>query len=217
MTDPAPSALLLIATGCAHCAAVLESLANLLKEGQLGRLDVVNIVEHPEVAQEVGTRSVPWTRIGLFEITGSATRAELDAWTRRAAEGTGVTSYYSHLLETNRLDKVISSVREQPGTLEDLVLLLQDPETPMGVRIGIGAVFEDLQDTGLLATVVDTLGHISESDDDRVRVDACHYLGLTRHAGALPYLRARLDDDNPEVREVATESRAIIKAETSDD
>ncbi|MFZ0257771.1 MAG: HEAT repeat domain-containing protein, partial [Gammaproteobacteria bacterium] len=55
-----PDALLLIAPGCAHCPVVLQSLAEMLKAGSLGRLEVVNIVAHPEVAKAVGTRSVPW-------------------------------------------------------------------------------------------------------------------------------------------------------------
>ena len=63
-TKQPPDAQILLATGCAHCPAVLEGLSRLLKLGKIGRLEAVNIVEHPQAAQAVGTRSVPWTRIG---------------------------------------------------------------------------------------------------------------------------------------------------------
>jgi hypothetical protein len=39
-----------------------------------------------------------------------------------------------------------------------------------------------------------------------VRADACHYLGLTGDAQAKSWLDARLDDDDADVREIATES-----------
>ena len=72
MTESAApaDALLLIATGCNHCPAVLEGLSRLLKQGRIGRLDVVNLAVHPETGQALGVRSVPWTRIGPFELEG---------------------------------------------------------------------------------------------------------------------------------------------------
>ncbi len=48
MPNSPPDALLLIAPGCGHCPAVLEGLTLLLKSGKLGRLEVVNILAHPE-------------------------------------------------------------------------------------------------------------------------------------------------------------------------
>ena len=43
-----PAALLLLSPSCPHCAAVLEGLAALVKEGVVGRLQVVNVAVHPE-------------------------------------------------------------------------------------------------------------------------------------------------------------------------
>ena len=59
---PAPDALLLISTHCPHCPAVLAALAELVKQGAIGRLEVVNLEQHPEVGQALGVRSVPWLR-----------------------------------------------------------------------------------------------------------------------------------------------------------
>jgi hypothetical protein len=59
MTDQStvpPDALLLMAPGCAHCPVVLESLGRLLKDGRLGRLEVINVAAHPEAAVAAGTR-----------------------------------------------------------------------------------------------------------------------------------------------------------------
>ena len=100
-TEPiAPDALLLIATGCAHCPTVLDGLCKLLKQGRLGRLEVINIAARPDYAQSIGVRSVPWTRIGPFELEGAQNPSALAEWAERAATGTGLGPYYSHLLES---------------------------------------------------------------------------------------------------------------------
>jgi len=210
-------ARLLIAPGCPHCPAVLEGLARLLKEGRLGRLEVINIAVHPEAAAAVGTRSVPWIAIGSFTLTGAHSYKELAEWSERAALGSGLSSYFSHLLETNRLAEVTAHIRQNPAALADLLLLIEGLDTPMAARIGVGAVMEDLAGWPSLADAVDTLGLLTRSDLPQVRADACHYLGLTEHPAARAYLRACLDDENAEVREIAAESLAMIPAEKADD
>jgi len=212
--DTPPSALLLIAPGCSHCPVVLEGLSRLIKQGKLGRLEVVNIMAHPERAQEVGTRSVPWTRIGPFELSGALSPAELEQWSERAAKGTGIGAYYGHLLEGRKLERVVAMIREAPATLNDLLGLLEDEETPMAVRIGIGAVAEELQDSGLISEALPELMRLSESPDAALRADASHYLGLSADPAAIPALEARLADEDAEVREIAAESLALLGVET---
>ena len=73
----APSALVFIGSGCRHCPIVLDGLARLVKEGRLARLEVINATLEPELAARNKVRSVPWTRIGPFELVGILTPAEL--------------------------------------------------------------------------------------------------------------------------------------------
>ncbi len=210
--DPAPpDALLLMAPGCAHCPAVLEALARLLKDGVLGRLEAVNIAAHPEIAQEFGTRSVPWIRIGPFELGGAHSHEELARWASLAAKGEGMGAYYSLLLDSRRLDKVIELIRERPETLHELIALLSEEDTPLVVRVGIGAVLEALQDSGLLAQIVPDLQALTRSPQPHTRADACHYLGLTGDPRALPTVQALLDDERPEVRVIARETLETLQ------
>lgn len=212
-----PDARVLIATGCTHCPVVLEGLSRLLKEGRIGRLEAVNISHHPEAAEAVGTRSVPWFSIGPYALSGLHSYAELGEWAERATQGTGLASYYQHLLESNRLPEVSAGIRRNPTSLGDLLLLLDDPDTPMAVRIGIGAVIEDLAGGDLLAEFVEHLGALTHSDQAQTRADACHYLGLSANTDAIPYLQACLEDDNEEVREIAAESLALLHPESDHD
>lgn len=211
-SNTAPAALLLIAPGCPHCPIVLRGLAELLKQGRIGRLEAVNIAEHPEAAEEVGTRTIPWCRIGPFELEGLHSEKELADWAEHARRGTGMPEYLAGLLETQKLDRVTQLVRERPGLQPDLISLIADLETPMGVRIGVGAVFEDLAQHGELSGLVPQLGALTRFPEPQIRADACHYLGLTEAAEAVSFVEPLLDDPDAEVREIAAETLPLLKA-----
>lgn len=206
----APDALLLMAPGCAHCPVLLEGLGRLLKEGRLGRLEVLNVAAHPEAAAAAGIRSVPWTRIGPFELDGLYAPAELAEWAAHAAAGTGMAAYLSHLLEQRQLNRAVAIVRRTPGALADLIALAGSLETPMGTRIGISAVVEELQGTGALRDVLPALTELAASPEPPVRADAAHFLGLSGGEEARGPLERLLGDTDPQVREIAAESLALL-------
>lgn len=211
-----PDALLLMATGCAHCPTVLQHLAELLKQGRIGRLEAINIVEHPEVAQRIGTRTVPWTRIGGFELTGSLSLGELEQWIDLTDKRDGAASYLSHLLETQRAHVAVDWLERNPDRVHDLLSLLESPATPIVVRIGIGVVAEELQGTPIWRAALADLIKLARSEDPAMRADAAHYLGLTRARDALEPLKGMLEDVNPDVREIAAESLALLHEEKHD-
>ena len=68
--NTSPQALMLLGTHCPHCPSVLNSLSELVKQGVISRLEVVNLEQRPELGRELGVRSVPWVRIGQFELPG---------------------------------------------------------------------------------------------------------------------------------------------------
>ena len=206
MANTPADALLLIAPGCNHCPVVLDGLSQLVKAGKLGRLEVVNILAHPEISQQAGVRSVPWCRIGPFELEGVQSPTELAKWTEHAVAGSGLGEYYAHLLETQRPHKVAEAVTREPSSFDELLGMLEDSETPMTVRIGIGVVLEDLQDNPLLLHALPVLIRLAASAAANVRADAAHYLGLSRAPEAASMLRKLLQDENPDVREIAAES-----------
>jgi hypothetical protein len=191
---------------------VLRGLGELLKKGGIGRLEAINIAEHPEAAAEVGTRTVPWCRIGPFELEGLHSERELADWAEHARQGTGMPEYLSDLLESQKLDRVTRLVREQPGRQPDLIALIADLETPMGVRIGVGAVFEELAQHGELSALVPQLGALTRFPEPQIRADACHYLGLTEAPEAIPFVKPLLEDPDAEVREIAAESLPLLTA-----
>lgn len=211
-TRTAPDALLLLTSACPFCPTVLKALGELVKGGRIGRLEVINLDRHPEAAQTYKARSVPWVRLGPYELDGLRSEAELKQWAERAGTPEGAAAYLSELLATGGLAKVTELVNQDGVHLDALALLVGDPETDLHVRLGIGALFEELQGERVLARLVDPLGALTASGEARTRADACHYLALTRDRRAIPYIEPLLDDRDAAVREVAQEGLAAFGA-----
>jgi hypothetical protein len=211
-----PEALLLIGSRCPHCQSVLDSLTILVKEGGLGRLTVVNLNAAPEAPEGRSVRSVPWTRIGPFELSGALSAAELRDWAAVAGAGGGWARYFANLIEAGRLDSVVERIRSSPGTLTDLIQLFADPDTPLSARIGVSAVFESLAGSDILRRAVPEIEPLTLSHSPQIRADACHFLGLAGDRGALASVRRLTEDEHPEVREVATEVLGLLEASSVD-
>jgi hypothetical protein len=205
-----PDAEVIIATGCTHCPVVLAGLAELIKAGQIGRLEVINIAQHPELAEERGVRGVPWIRIGPFELSGAHSQSELSDLAARAGSEAGMMDYLRESLEGGELDLIIRACRRNPEMLSPLLGLAGDLETPFAVRIGVGAVLEDLATDGLLSDLVDDISRLAASPHSQTRADAAHFLGLTGNEKARPSLEQLTTDKDREVREIATESLADL-------
>lgn len=210
-----PDALLWTMPGCSYCPAVRKALEILLEEGAIGGLEVVDISAQPERAAAAGIRSAPWTRIGPFELEGSRTLGELRAWAERAAAHTGFDRYYRDLLENRRLAQVLVTLEQHPDTFNDLLKLLEDTETPLPARIGVGAVMEELEASDLLRSGLPELARLCRSGDAALRADACHYLGLTHSPEALPTVQTLLNDPDHQVQEIAHDTLILLTRSTS--
>lgn len=202
--------LLFISSGCPHCPLVLDGLVRLIKDGRIARLEVLNLTAEPELAQRYGVRTVPWVRIGPFELTGALSPSELADWAQYAATGEGWSAYYAHLLENRRLDEVVGRIRESPSSLAELLSLLTEGEISMATRIGISAVMEELPGTRALNDATAELEQLTLSESPQTRADACHFLGLTGDRRAIPAIRRLLDDEQDDVREIALETLGLL-------
>ncbi len=214
-TADTPNALVLIGPGCPHCATVVDALVRLVKQGGLRRLEIVDAQQAPDVAQALGVRGLPWLRIGCFDFVGAMGYADIEAWASHAAAGTGWPEYDAYLLEHQRLDAVVAAVKRCPDRLRALVGLLADKDTPMGLRIGISAVVEEIAGTAPLRALVPELEELTLSGHAQVRADACHFLGLAGDHSAVPSVRRLLDDEHAEVREIASETLALLGSDSN--
>lgn len=202
----APDALLLLSTHCPHCPAMLASLADLVKQGTVGRLEAVNLEQHPEVAQTLGVRTVPWLRLGRIELAGVYGKPELAEWAAKADSEAGIADWFHMLLKEGGLPRVQAAIGADPALLAAVLPIVANVEASLNVRLGAGVLFETFAGTDALRALLPQLGELSQHADARVRADACHYLGLTGDAAARAWLEPRLADEDADVREIAAES-----------
>jgi glutaredoxin len=207
---PAPDALLLLSTHCPHCPAMLSALADLVKQGAIGRLEAVNLEQRPEIGQSLGVRSVPWLRIGRIELAGVHSKAELADWAAKADSETGLADWVHMLLKEGQLPRAQAAIEADPALLAAVLPIVGNVEASLNVRLGAGVLLENFAGSDTLRALLPRLGELSQHADARVRADACHYLGLTRDAAARPWLDARTADEDADVREIAAESLQAI-------
>ncbi len=219
MTQPSagkpPDVLFLMASGCPcpHCSNVLQGLTQLVHEGSIGRLEVVNVKMFPERAEALGVDTVPWVRFGPFELEGMLSLDQLREWLGRKGDEEGMAAYFEYLLASGRREKVVRIVRREPDRTRSLIRLLGRVKTTLHVRLGIGAVLEELRGTDAVRSIVQDLGRLTTDGDTRVRGDACYLLTFTHAVEAVPYLTACRRDPDKDVREIAEEALEFLRAE----
>lgn len=206
MTTSPVHAVLLVATGCAFCPQVHAGLEALHERGRLASLEIINIAEQPERAEQYAVRSVPWFQLNELEFDGVYAPAELERWVDIAGDDDAVTEYLDHLLGDGQLSKAEHYLRRHPQQLLALLPLFTDEGRRINVRIGVGAVLEGLADSIALDILVEPLGQLTKHMQVSTRMDACHYLSLTKSVNAVAYLQAALNDEHAEVRDIAKES-----------
>ena len=212
MPENPPDALLLLTPQCPHCPSLLAALTELLKRGALGRLEAVNLQARPEVAARWGARSVPWLRLGPFQLGGALTPGELETWVRRATdpEGENLAEAFHDLLKNGAAGQVLELVLEKPARLDALLPIVANPEASLNVRLGAGMVFEEVAGQGGLSPLLPELVRLAGHEDARVRADVAHLLGMCPAAEARRPLDGLAGDPDPDVREIAIESLTAL-------
>ncbi len=211
MSATPPDALLFIAPSCIHCPVVLQGLSELVKQTLIGKLTVVNVAAHPEMAAEYGVRAAPWLQLGPFTLTGAQTPAELSLWAEWASSEDGAVHYIEHLLKEGGFKKAGVFIAEDTRRLQSLLAIIANPEADIDMRLGISALLEAYTNKPALQNLLPQLAELTHHADHRVRADSCHLLGLTGSAAAKPHIETCLADPNEEVREIAIEAMEALK------
>ena len=205
-----PDALLLMGRQCPYCPTVLKGLQALKSDGNIGQLETVVIEDHPERAIELGVRSVPWVRIGPFELPGLHSEQELREWAEKADTREGMAKYLAELIGSGNIDKCLQLIDADSQRVYALLMLFTDTDTELNIRIGISAIMESLQGSTALAGIADELRELLKHDEPRIRGDACHYLALSGLAETGNWIKPLLEDPDSNVREIAADSLAEL-------
>ncbi len=204
--------LMLVGTHCSFCGPMLKIVSEMVKQGDFATLRVVNIEQDQTLASELGVRSVPWLRIGPFELAGVRNKEEIKLWLDRAASDDGITLYFEEILAEGNVSTAIKFVKRFPESLESVIDLVMDAEGKINVRLGAGVIIEEMAESNAFKVVIPRLVDALSDKDARVRGDACHYLSLTKNPQYLSLIEPLLSDVSEEVKEIAQDSIEDLKA-----
>jgi hypothetical protein len=210
------SVLMLMGKQCTYCGPMMQILTDLMKAGELGECRIVNIEDNPELARQLGVRSVPWLQIGPFELLGSRSRQEISLWLARASSFKGLTEYLDEVLAEGNISYANKLIQRHPQALENIITLMADPEAKINVRLGVGVIIEEMAESDAFKVVVPRLIEYLSSKDARIRGDASHYLSLIKDRSVIPLIEKLLTDESEEVREIAQDSLDDLLAEKVD-
>lgn len=215
----APHALMLLSSHCAHCPNVLDSLSKMIKTGDIGSFEVINLEKNPDAMGQYNVRSVPWVKIGKHQLTGAQTLEALKQraeWARKDLIDNSSdeipknqTADFDILLSDGKVNEVIEALKKDDSGFESIMSLLGDKGTVLSTRIGIGVVFEEFSGSTIVKNLIPELADLAkQSDDIRIRADSLHYLGMTNDQSAIEALEnySLKKDDDDEIKEIISDS-----------
>jgi hypothetical protein len=180
-------------------------------KGLIGGLDIINVEQSPETAQQYGVRSVPWLRLGNFIFNEGLSPVDLDQWIEHAKAGSGQSQYLAYLLEHGNLVKAIEWIEKGNTTLQAVIPLIADQDARINVRVGVGAILEHFEGKPEVREIIPELIGLMQSENPSIRTDACHYLSLSHSMDVIESLKKMLDDEDEQVRQVARESIETLR------
>jgi len=217
LTENNVSVLMLMGQQCSFCGPMMQQLTALMKSGLIAELRIVNIEQSPQLAKELGVRSVPWLRVGPFSLQGMRSKAELEDWLQRAADfskgGEAARAYFEEVLAEGNIRLAEQLIAEYPQAMSGVIALLADADAKINVRLGVGVLMEQMAAEQAFEPYIPQLAGYLSHADARVRGDACHYLSLTGRPELVPEIEKLLQDDSEEVREIAQESLEELQHE----
>ncbi len=117
-----------------------------------------------------------------------------------------LTSMIADHMEAGFLDNIIDMFRHDPSLYSLVADLIRDER--VRVRVGVTAMMEELRvrDKKNVAEAVPNLLPLLGHREAVVRGDVSNLLGIIGERSAIPLLEKALDDDNPDVRQIAGEA-----------
>ena len=205
-----PDVILAITPTCPHCPNVMQTLNELVKQGEVGSIQVVNIAVENGFAQDNQIRSVPWLKIGTFILTGVQSKQTILDWVKKAHSAEGTQAYLVETLSGGELETTIQMLQQHPEAIEDFLPLIEDEETNINVRLGMAAIIETLEDQDILQRLVPGLLQLLRHPQARVRGDAAHFLSFMHDKNIIPALQELRGDPDADVRDIVAESLEIL-------
>jgi|GEM_PF-967313 len=197
---------LFVMTGCHVCPTMEHLFRDLLTQGIISRLEVIDLAQHPELAQRNSVRSVPHYLLGDVAFTGLKTPGEIKQLLARSEIGQWA-SRLSEEFKQGNLYEGEQLIRAHELARSAMLELLQSPQTELVTRIALSAVIESLAPQGLFNDRQDDFIALSKHPQEQIALDALYYLQLIGSDACVARLRQVAQADHSQL---AVEARDML-------
>lgn len=195
---------LFVMPGCNMCPHMEKIFHDLHRNGAIHELQVVDVSQHPELAEQHNIRSVPFYLINGVAFNGLKTRQQIDHLLQQDSTQKWVILIEEEL-SAGQLETVEESMQQDADAREAMLQLLADSETELVVRIGLTAIIESLAEGSILKPYEQQFIELSQHEDERIALDALYYLSLLSTTSSLEALTEIANNGKQNLREDARE------------
>lgn len=195
---------LFVMQGCAVCPQMEKIFHSLHQSGAIQKLNIVDVAEQPQLAEQYNIRSVPYYLINGIAFTGLKSRHDIMEILGQD-DDQKLQVWIAEKLGEGSLDEVEHKLTHDTDSRLAMMTLLEDSDTELVVRIGLSAVIETLAPSGFLNHLEARFIELAEHPEERIAIDALYYLHLLSTPESLKKLTQILHQDNPVLQQQARE------------
>lgn len=171
------SIILFVMNGCQICPQMELLFKKMHLDGEFDELEIIDVHQSPEKASLYAIRTVPFYLINNFSFTGLRSRRDIQQILKQSDS-----EKWQELIKTElsegRLEPVENLLIQQSSARDAMLLLLQNIDTPLVVRIGLTAIIETIASSEILAGNENNFIELLSHPDERIAIDAIYYLSL---------------------------------------
>ncbi|MEW6746312.1 MAG: thioredoxin family protein, partial [Planctomycetota bacterium] len=198
--------LVFVSTACPHCAQVVRAALEVALASPAVSCAIIDAQLFPRLAERYEVQAVPLTLIdGTLALRGALTASELASHLLARGSSEYQARAFLSLVERGCFDEAAARTRCADGARYFANAWLS---SSLGSRLGLFVVAERVieAEPRALEGVVGELCRALGAPDAALRGDTADLLGQIRAPSAREALRGLLDDENPEVAEIAAEA-----------
>lgn len=204
--------LILMASQCPHCPAVVRTGVGIAAVQPLIKLTVADAVQFADLAERYKVRATPTVIVNDgATLVGQVTEAEMVKHLASVAESSNLEEVVRTMLETGRAEDAARLICEQRRPDALLPMYLAEEFAP---RMAALVTFDEALeiDPRALDTIVPDLTALLSHEDVGLRGDSAELLGKIGSEQAVPALEKAAQDEDPDVREAAQEALDAIRS-----
>jgi len=202
----------MMSMACPHCPLVVGLVNQLALASSYLEVSIVDVALFPDYAQEYGVRAVPAVVIdGQDQLVGDISDEVLvDNLTNRDPSSFHPETF-KKIIKEGDAERLAGMMVAESNLYSGALELLSDPD--WSVRMGVMVALEEVAERNpdLVRNGYPYLLKLLDHEDRNQRGDTAYLLGRIGYASVLERLQVLLNDENPEVAEVAREAIEQIK------